>query len=92
MVWSLAQRTGSTRSIFIGGHGQWHCGGGSALVLALYGGSNIIWWHQVHAAFIVIIILPDTPALPSIDNLCVQHCTSLVSAIGTFLRETERRP
>ncbi len=92
VVWSLAQHTGSTRSLFVGRHGQRLCGGGSALVLVLYGGGNIIWWHQVHAAFIVIIILPNTPAFLSIDNLRIQHRTSLVSAIGTFLGETERRP
>jgi hypothetical protein len=38
------------------------------LVLALVSGGDIIGWLQVNAAFIGIIILPDTPALPSIDD------------------------
>ncbi len=45
-----------------------HC---SALVLTLVSGGDIIGWPQANAAFIGIIILPDTPTLPSIDDRCV---------------------
>jgi hypothetical protein len=38
------------------------------LVLALVGGGNIVGWPQANEAIIVIIILPDTPTLPSIDD------------------------
>ncbi len=68
-----AKRTGSTHFLFVGGHGQRRCGGGSMLVLMFYGGGNIIWWPQVHAAFVGIIILPVIPAHPSIDNMRVHH-------------------
>jgi hypothetical protein len=44
-----------------------HC---SALVLVLISGGGIIGWPQVNVAFIGIIILPNTPALPSIEDRC----------------------
>jgi hypothetical protein len=45
-----------------------HC---SALVLVLVSGGDIIGWPPADAAFIGIIILLDTPMLPSIDDCCV---------------------
>ncbi len=42
-----------------------HC---SVLDLALISGGDIIGWPQANAAFIGIIILPDMPALPSIND------------------------
>jgi hypothetical protein len=43
------------------------------LVLARISGGDIIWWPQAHAALISVIILPVTPALPSIDNIRVHR-------------------
>jgi hypothetical protein len=40
------------------------------LVLALVSGGDIIGWPQVDAALIGIVILPDTPMPPSINDRC----------------------
>ena len=61
-----------------------HC---NALVLALVGSGDIIGWPKVNAAFIGIVILPDTPTLPSIDDICVHGF--LLSFFGVEGVETQ---